>query len=148
MSRDETATEQALRAKGKTAPRVTPDQIDAMIAQEQFEVFFGVLTICVLQLRNGFTVIGESACASPDNFDAEIGMQIARRNARDKIWPLEGYRLRCALFEEETRSEVSGVPEFPGLHSMAGAGRLTAADGFDLDTYQPEPIAPIEDDDA
>ena len=56
-----------------------------------------LLTFCVLVLRNGFTVTGESACASPENFDAEIGCKIARANAVQKIWPLMGYELRSKL---------------------------------------------------
>lgn len=56
-----------------------------------------LLTICVLVLRNGFTVTGESACASPENFDAEIGRKIARKNAVEKIWPLMGYELRSKI---------------------------------------------------
>ena len=56
-----------------------------------------LLTFCVLVLRNGFTVTGESACASPENFDAEIGRKIARKNAIEKIWPLVGYELRTKL---------------------------------------------------
>ena len=58
-----------------------------------------LLTFCVLVLRNGFTVTGESACASPENFDAEIGRQIARQKAVDKIWPLMGYHLKQRLAE-------------------------------------------------
>lgn len=54
----------------------------------------GLLTFCVLVLKNGFTVTGESACASPENFDAEIGRNIARQNAVSKVWPLMGYELR------------------------------------------------------
>ena len=56
-----------------------------------------LLTFCVLVLRNGFTVTGESACASPENFNAEIGRQIARENAVNKVWPLMGYELRTKL---------------------------------------------------
>ena len=56
-----------------------------------------LLTFCVLELRNGFTVTGESACASPENFDAEIGRKIARANAINKVWPLMGYELRTNL---------------------------------------------------
>jgi len=56
-----------------------------------------LLTFCVLVLRNGFTVTGESACASPENFNAEIGRQLARANAVNKIWPLMGYELRTKL---------------------------------------------------
>lgn len=57
----------------------------------------GLLTFCVLVLRNGFTVTGESACASPENFNEEIGRRIARENAEAKIWPLMGYELRSKL---------------------------------------------------
>lgn len=56
-----------------------------------------LLTFCVLVLKNGFTVTGESACASPENFDAEIGRKIARQNAVNKIWMLEGYLLKESL---------------------------------------------------
>ena len=57
----------------------------------------GLLTFCVLVLNNGFTVTGESACASPENFDAEVGRKIARQNAIQKIWPLMGYELRSRI---------------------------------------------------
>ena len=57
----------------------------------------GLLTFCVLVLKNGFTVTGESACASPENFDAEIGRKIARQNAVNKVWPLMGYALKSEL---------------------------------------------------
>ncbi len=107
--------EQEIQAKGLTAPRVTPADIDANIASEHFFTAddgewgaskhankprhpqLSLLTFCVLVLRNGFTVTGESACASPENFDVELGKKIARSNARDKIWALEGYALRERL---------------------------------------------------
>ena len=56
-----------------------------------------LLTFCVIILKNGFTVTGESACASPENFDSEIGRKIARKNAIEKVWPLMGYELRSKL---------------------------------------------------
>jgi hypothetical protein len=107
--------ERLIQAKGKTAPRVTPADIEANIrAETYFTAFDGsmaddrdmtmqdadalkLLTFCVLVLRNGFTVTGESACASPENFDAEVGRKIARQNAVQKIWPLMGYELRTKL---------------------------------------------------
>ena len=58
-----------------------------------------LLTFCVLILRNGFTVTGESACASPANFNAEIGRKVARANAVEKMWPLMGYALKQKLSE-------------------------------------------------
>ena len=117
--------EQEIQAKGLTAPRVTPQDIEANIVSEHYFTArdgrrgaladgtyvgrerpqFGeadlaaldLLTFCVLVLRNGFTVTGESACASPENFDAEIGRRIARENAVQKIWPLLGFSLKQKL---------------------------------------------------
>jgi len=123
---DDGAIEQEIQAKGKTAPRVTPADIEANIASEHYftaldgllspggsgiahakppevadsGVSLGLLTFCVLVLRNGFTVTGESACASPENFDAEIGRKVARQNAVQRIWPLMGYELKQRLHEE------------------------------------------------
>ena len=108
--------EQEIQAKGaNVAPRVTPDDIEANIVSEHYftaaEGLAGrevapitntpdalkLLTFCVLVLRNGFTVTGESACASPENFNAEIGRKIARENAVAKVWPLMGFELRSKL---------------------------------------------------
>ena len=122
--------EREIQAKGLTAARVTPADIEANIAAEIYStgldcaaeaagdargVFnrikpdvdltvvndsLRLLTFCILVLRNGFTVTGESACASPENFDAEIGRRIARENAVQKVWPLMGYELRSKLAEQ------------------------------------------------
>ena len=98
MSKDEQAIESEIQAKGLNAPRLSPEKIDAVIVAEDYHVFPGTtLTVCCLKLRNGFTVTGESAAASPENFNEEIGRKIARTNAREKIWALEGYLLREKL---------------------------------------------------
>lgn len=95
---NEQAIEAEIQAKGLNAPRLTPSMIDAAIVREAYYVFPGTtLTVCALSLRNGFIVTGESAAASPENFNEEIGRKIARDNARAKIWPLEGYLLREKL---------------------------------------------------
>lgn len=96
----EASVEQEIQNRGLTAARITPEHIDAQILAEQYHVFPGTtLTVCALTLKNGFHVVGESACASPDNFDEAIGRKIARDNARGKIWALEGYLLRSRLAE-------------------------------------------------
>lgn len=96
--RDEQAIESEIQAKGLNAPRLNPQMIDDTIKAEAYYVFPGTtLTICCLTLRNGYQVTGESAAASPANFDEEIGRKIARDNARNKIWALEGYLLRQKL---------------------------------------------------
>lgn len=118
------AIENEIQQKGLTAPRITPADIEGNITSEHYftaadgmlgayknnnDVYVGsmptdfnmtalpLLTFCVLVLNNGFTVTGESACASPENFDAELGRKIARQNATQKIWPLLGYELRTRL---------------------------------------------------
>lgn len=107
-------TEQAIQAAGAdVAPRVTLGEVEAIIVSEHYFTAsdglsdhacvpkaLSLLTFCVLVLRNGFTVTGESACASHENFNAEIGRQIARENAIDKIWPLLGYELRSKLAKQ------------------------------------------------
>jgi len=120
--RSDSAIEREIVAKGKTAPRITPADLQANIVSEHYYTAqqgvvgasiasghacvdsmnnpLNLLTFCVLTLRNGFTVTGESACASPENFDAEIGRKIARQNAEQKIWPLMGYHLKQTLHEQ------------------------------------------------
>lgn len=113
---DDSAIEAEIKAKGLTAPRITPAALEANIASEHYFTAYGgakygritrdepkdsealkLLTFCVLVLRNGFTVTGESACASPENFDADVGRKIARQNAVNKVWPLMGYELKTRL---------------------------------------------------
>lgn len=79
------------------APRVTLEALEAKVAQEQYSVFDGVLTICVIRMKNGFYVTGESAPASPANFNAELGRKFAREQAIRKAWGFEGYALRERL---------------------------------------------------
>ena len=102
MSRNEAAVEKEIQDKGLTAPRLTPHDIESTISGERYHVLPGTtVTVCLLTLRNGYTVVGESACASPENFDEELGRKIARDNARNRIWQLEGYLLRQRLHEAE-----------------------------------------------
>ena len=87
--------EKEIQNKGLNAPRLTPDAVDAKIKGTTFtNLPSGKCVVCELTLQNGFTVRGESACVSPANFDQEIGNKIALKNAREKIWQLEGYLLQ------------------------------------------------------
>lgn len=94
-------TEEMIQRKEKTAPRLTPDLIEEAIKEVKFHKLTEVLTVCVLTLKNGFTVTGESACASSENYDKEIGEKIAKENAVEKIWVLEGYLLKQKLYENK-----------------------------------------------
>lgn len=98
--------EAAIQAKGLNAPRLTPADIDATIVSGQYYVFPGTtVTVAALTLRNGFVVVGKSAAASPENFDPEIGRQVAYNDARQQIWALEGYLLRGRLSQPTTLTE-------------------------------------------
>lgn len=138
-SSGERDTEQAIKAaSADRAPRITPDDIEANIAGEfyftaaegvlgainkpsdpmpKIPLPLGLLTFCVLVLRNGFTVTGQSACASPENFNAEIGRRIAREDAVRQVWPLLGFRLRDKLaatpadFRDRVRAEKQDLDE-------------------------------------
>ena len=129
MSTDQQIEQDIQAAGANVAPRITPADIEANITSEHYftaaqgalgfacnkDWFDGLdgpfgepgrergaldlLTFCVLVLRNGFTVTGESACASPENFNAEIGRKVARANAVAKVWPLMGYELKERLYQ-------------------------------------------------
>lgn len=106
----EPVTEAELQASA-VAPRVTDEMVEAFIVRQNtftaaegahatgvpYGAALNYLTICVLTLANGFTVLGQSACASPENFNAEIGARIARENAKSKVWELMGFELRSKL---------------------------------------------------
>ena len=87
------------------APRVSKGMVDANIKQVDY-IQHGLLTICVITLQNGFTVTGESACASPENYRKETGEKISYENAFDKIWALMGYELKNKL----ALIEAAGAP--------------------------------------
>lgn len=135
MSNTEQQVEQEIQSKNLNAPRITPEHIGSVIVSEHYFTAaqgdskatedwafvngslngaamrpvpkaLELLTFCVLVLKNGFTVTGESACASPENFDPEIGKSIAYDNAREKIWLLEGYLLKENLHKQNSKVEL------------------------------------------
>ena len=143
--------EQEIQAKANKAPRITPAQVEAAIASEHYFTAadgvrgtytdtammaqvdicalsqLGLLTFCVLVLHNGFTVTGESACASPENFDAEIGRKVARADAVRKVWPLLGFALReqlsrPVLTDADAAADLAGEPrpDFNPTRSLFG----------------------------
>jgi len=81
------------------APRVTLESLEAKVESEQYHIVDGILTICILRMVNGFYITGESAPASPANFNADLGRKLARENAIRKAWGFEGYALREKLAE-------------------------------------------------
>lgn len=94
--------EAAIQEKGLSAPRLTPAGIDSVIVGETYtELPSGKVMVCELTLANGFTVRGDAAVVSRENFNAEIGKRISRENARNKVWELEGYLLQELVHKGE-----------------------------------------------
>ena len=105
-----------LEMKMSNAAKIVLEDIEANIASEHYfnagdaaypgdvvpseYEHLSLLTFCVLVLCNGFTVTGQSACVSPENFNAEIGRKIARENAIQNVWPLMAYALKEKLAEK------------------------------------------------
>lgn len=124
---DEAAVEAEIQAKGKTAPRITPQMVDeAISATYTFNAYDALtalgmpvdeemkrMTLCVMKLGNGFLITGESAAVSLANYDAEIGGKVARDKARGKIWELEGYRLRSELQGDRFKKYAGFEPLTP-----------------------------------
>lgn len=82
--------------------KITLEHINSKITKEYYHVVPDTtLTFCVLTLENGYTVTGESACVDPTNFDEQIGKDLAKKQAVDKIWNLEGYLLKQQLHTGE-----------------------------------------------
>lgn len=125
---DDEGIEATLRNKSN-APRVTAQRLEDRIAATfTFNAFDAVddtevqtmnglaieslslLTIAVLVLRNGFTVVGTSACASPENYDSSIGRALAVADAKNKIWPLEGYLLKEQLAMDQL-ARLANAPQ-------------------------------------
>ena len=105
MSTENQSIEAEIVAKGKTAPRVTPADLQANIEHVEFVKHISksgqVLRWAVLTTRNGFAVTGRpSASVSPENDDAEIGEEVALDNATQELWPLMGYQLRDTLAQQ------------------------------------------------
>lgn len=111
-----------------THPRVTLEQLEAKITSKVFfnpdfvlslmeepsnieslsdadRAALSILTICVLVLRNGFTIVGKSAPASPENFDQQLGAKFAYEDAVRQLWPLDGYLLRDQLFNADAAKD-------------------------------------------
>lgn len=73
--------------------------LDAVVNADYWRLGETTTTICQLTLKNGYTVIGQSACIDPTQFNKTIGEKVAWDNAIEKVWDLEGYLLKQRRFE-------------------------------------------------
>lgn len=89
-----------------TNNKVTSDQIKSILDNaETQEVVFWDEVVVSYKLYNGFTIIGRGACVDPANFNLQIGRSVAREQAENKLWELEGYLLQNKLYQEKIKWE-------------------------------------------
>jgi len=140
-------TETMILEAGATASRLTPDYITSCIKKVEFHRLTDVLTVCVITLKNGFMVTGESACASPENYNKEIGEKISKENAFEKIWMLEGYLLKQRLYEDTLHLCDTCSKEFATCDSKileygngVGNDNVIRCDGYETSTQSTKDI--------
>lgn len=102
-------SDRASAAVQKTPNRVTLESMVARIKHKSFLYPQTIphMTICVLVLENGFSLVGKSAPADADNFDEELGRRFSYEDALRQMWPLEAYLLREYMFQAENTRVVS-----------------------------------------
>lgn len=113
-------------AKHAVAPRVTlkdiEDAIESRFHITAYNALFpvdsskplphvgrqlGILTLCIVVTKSGFTVVGTSAPASPENFNAEFGAKLAYEDCVRQLWPLLGFSLRQRLHERDQQGAAA-----------------------------------------
>lgn len=112
---------------GLTAPRITPAMINELMDRVTYatQVVPGTTTTLATAIAaSGFTLCTvESACASPENFNPALGIEIAitkaKVAAREKLWELEGYRLTQALYEVRQASATQALEQ---IRTVLGRG--------------------------
>jgi hypothetical protein len=115
--------ETKIQAANLTAPRVTPDDINAAVIDTEIVTHISqggqVLRWAILTCANGFAVVGDpSVAVSPENDRAEIGIEVAIENSKQRLWPLLGFALKDRLHRRETagqapRAAQQGTDPFP-----------------------------------
>lgn len=81
--------------------KLTTEYLNSLVDNAEY-VHQGLLTICTITLKNWFQLVGTSACVSKDNYDVQIGRNIAYENAFAKLWELEGYALKQRIYESQS----------------------------------------------
>lgn len=100
--------------------KLTPEYIESLVQDETYSrPSGGTLTICVLTLRGGSQVTGESNVITPDNFDADLGRKYAREKAISRLWELEEYHVKRTsndlLIRAARAAHATVQPGFDGL---------------------------------
>lgn len=119
MGSDQTL-EQKITALGLTAPRITPDQIDALMRKLSYHTYVipgTTTTVAAAMDSTGFVVaLGMAACISPANFREVLGRDMAiakaKASAMDELWKLEGYRLSKNIQQASSSGLLAGLSAY------------------------------------
>lgn len=87
--------EAAYLLQGEDPTRVTQEMVDAFILGHE-GTRMGNHGVVLVKLRNGFTIVEESACVDPANYDQAIGERYALEKAKRKVWEFLGFLLATA----------------------------------------------------
>lgn len=121
--------------------RLTPEYLESQIVRTQFfrPEGCGTLTTCVLTMKNGLFITGESACLNPADFDAALGEKYARENAFSKLWQLEGYaRASLEMAQSEYRYSFAKTPTelkqlCDSLNELSNGGWLVVPEDISIE---------------
>jgi Phage protein (N4 Gp49/phage Sf6 gene 66) family len=116
------------RTAALPGPKITKEQVLAAITRAAYYHFPGTTqTVCCLELTNGFTVVGSSACADPANFDEELGRDLAYDDAVNEVWHLLGFRLREQLYQSRLSVAAGQVGGLTPVAQLGSASEPPAA---------------------
>lgn len=106
---------------------LTPQYLESLIVKEQYHLFDETnVTVCCLTLQNGFSVVGESACLPTTDFKEDVGREVARENAFDQLWKLEGYlatQMHAMSQDPEIMAQVAKLEAEPSRIVTLGVSR-------------------------
>jgi hypothetical protein len=88
------------RIAAQPGPKVTPQDVKDAFVSCDYHVFPGTTTtVALATMKNGFRIVGQSACADPANFREDIGRELALKDCERQVWAFLGYGLRQRLHD-------------------------------------------------
>lgn len=91
---------------------ITETDVEAAIEKEEYGTLGVKTTFCLITLKNGFELVGTSACVDPNNYDIEVGKPYARKKAVEYIWTHLASILQQELSGKKGCSEAVSDSDF------------------------------------
>ena len=116
--------------------KITLQELEDKVVEVRY-FYWDTLTICVVEVENGYKVVGTSACADPQEYNQELGMELAYKDALNKLWPLEGYLLCQDLADGAVLDELLTETD-PSVQNPPDMDPPLEKQGFDWDEFPPK----------